>query len=148
MENLDDISSKPKAEQRKTMQPDEPIKPSYDFSTAERGKFYVEDAEFRLPRDFDTKPNIHTVFIENLDELCNLIERSDDSVYAHLTRSEIIQVLQSIKNDFSQTGAFDKVQLDFLLAPTGSIQEISMNNHWGEKFVQLAQKIEAETNSK
>lgn len=86
--------------------------------------------------------------MENLDELCNLIEKSDDSVYAHLTTGEIIQALQNIKNDFTQTGSFDKAKLGSLLAPTGSIQEISMDNGWEEKFLQLAKEIEAEVNSK
>lgn len=103
MENLDDISPKPKAEEGKTAQSDEPMKPSYDFSTAEQGKFYPEDAEFHLPGDFD---NIHAVFIEKLDELCKMIERSDDSVYAHLTRDEIIQALQSIKKRLSPNRHF------------------------------------------
>lgn len=80
---------------------------------------------------------------EKLDALCNLVEQSDDALYAHLTIHQILQTLQNIRNDLSQTGSLNESQLAFLLAPTGPIQEVSIDNGWGEKFLQLAKEIDA-----
>ena len=88
----------------------------------------------------------HSAFIEKLDTLCVLIEKSDNSIYASSTTSEMIDALQNIKNDFLKTGSFDREKLFSLLAPTSSIQEISIANGWGEKFLKFAQEIDVLSN--
>ena len=54
----------------------------------------------------------------------------------------MIAALQNIRDDFLKTGSFDHERLASLIGPTGSIQEISIDNGWGEKFLQLAQEID------
>lgn len=73
--------------------------------------------------------------------MLRLVEKSENSVYAHLTTGEIASALKALRDDVAQTGSFDKPALNSLLAPTGSIQEISIENRWGEKMLQLAQEI-------
>lgn len=35
-----------------------------------------------------------------------------------------------------------KADLSFFFAPTGSLQEISISNGWGEKFIEIAEAID------
>jgi len=49
MANSNYLSTKGKSRRGKSVQPEEPMKPGYDFSVAERGKFYRAEAEFRFP---------------------------------------------------------------------------------------------------
>jgi hypothetical protein len=74
--------------------------------------------------------------------LCDLVEKSENSVYAHLTTVEIANVLRAIMHDVSTSGSLDKSKLNSLLAPTGSIQEISIKNRWGKRMLRLAQEID------
>lgn len=71
-----------------------------------------------------------------------MIEKSEASLYASSATSEMIAALQNIKDDFLKTGSFDQEKLAYLLAPTGPIQEISIDNGWREKFLQVAQEID------
>jgi hypothetical protein len=50
--------------------------------------------------------------------------------------------LQTIQTKFEQTGILDKIQLNLLFAPTGSIQEISIDNGWGAEFIKLAAEVD------
>ena len=71
-----------------------------------------------------------------------LLQNSQDSLYAHLSVDEVITALQTIQTKFEQTGILDKVQLELLFAPTGPIQEIAIDNGWGDEFLKFAAKID------
>jgi len=73
------------------------------------------------------------------------LQSSTDSVYAHRSADEIIAILQTIQTQFEQTGKLNQAQLNLLFGPTGSIQEISIDNDWGEEFLELAQMIDLAT---
>lgn len=49
MANKDYFSPKGKSRRNKEVQRDDDMKDHYDFSVAERGKFYRADAEFHFP---------------------------------------------------------------------------------------------------
>jgi hypothetical protein len=71
-----------------------------------------------------------------------LLRNSQDSLYAHHSTDEVISSLQTIQDLFEQTGQLDKAAISLLFAPTGAIQEISMDNGWGNKFLELAQEVD------
>jgi predicted HicB family RNase H-like nuclease len=49
MANKNDLSPKGKSRRNQEIQRDDDMKKHYDFSVAERGKFYRADAEFQFP---------------------------------------------------------------------------------------------------
>jgi hypothetical protein len=49
MANSNYLSTKSKSRRGKSVQPEEQMKPEYDFSIAERGKFYRAEVEFHFP---------------------------------------------------------------------------------------------------
>jgi hypothetical protein len=49
MEKSNYLSAKGKSRRGKQVQPDETMKPEFDFSVAERAKFYRPNADFRFP---------------------------------------------------------------------------------------------------
>jgi hypothetical protein len=83
-----------------------------------------------------------------LDRAISLLQNSQDSLYAHLSVDEVITALQTIQTKFEQTGILDKTQLNLLFGPTGSIQEISIDNGWGYEFIKLAGEVDKITGNK
>ena len=85
MANKDNLSPKGKSRRNKKVQRDGDMKDHYDFSVAERGKFYRADAEFRFPvylaqdvNDFLTKlADQKNVAV---DELVNELLRADINI--------------------------------------------------------------------
>lgn len=73
-------------------------------------------------------------------ETIELLRSSTDSLYTHHNVDEIMVALQAIQTKFEQTRQLDQAQLDLLFAPTGSIQEIAIDNGWGEEFLQIHKK--------
>jgi len=85
MENSNNLSPKGKSRRGKPVQPDEPMKPAYDFSVAERGKFYRAEAEFRFPiyLEPDVDEFLSTLAEKrNMDvqELANRLLRADKDI--------------------------------------------------------------------
>lgn len=66
-----------------------------------------------------------------------LLQNSHDSAYTHASVDEIIAALQAI-----QRGEEDQARLRLFFAPTGPIQEIAMDNGWGNEFLRLAKEID------
>ncbi len=52
---------------------------------------------------------------------------------------EIENLLEGLREIDHST--IEKIRL--MIAPTGSLQEISISNGWGEKFIELAIKVES-----
>ena len=82
MANKNNLSSKGKSRRNKEVQRDDDMKDHYDFSVAERGKFYRADAEFHLPVYLEPDVNeFLTKLAEQkkvaVDELVNELLRAD-----------------------------------------------------------------------
>jgi len=86
--------------------------------------------------------------LPTLDRTIFLLQNSQDSLYAHLSVDEVITALQTIQTKLEQTGILDKAQLNLLFGPTGSIQEISIDNGWGDEFIKLATEVDKITGNK
>ncbi len=80
-----------------------------------------------------------------LKELVSLLKQSDESAYSGL---DIGQIISRIEQQSSNLRAGEKVDYEALKAlfyPTGPIQEISIDNGWGDLFIQLAARFDSAT---
>ncbi|QQO07619.1 hypothetical protein [Breznakiella homolactica] len=77
-----------------------------------------------------------------LEKMLILLNQSNDSVYAHQTVSEVKDFITESIKAINRNKEIDKEKLLYLLLPTGSLQEISIENGWGEEFLKLASKVE------
>jgi hypothetical protein len=80
--------------------------------------------------------------VQALAKTIELLQNSVDSLYVHMSVAAVSAVLQIIQGQFEQTGELDKTRLRLLFAPTGSLQEIAIDNGWGAEFLLLAAEMD------
>lgn len=73
------------------------------------------------------------------------LEKSEDSAWASKTRKEIIQILAAEIEKIEKKVPIDKQKVRLLFAPTGSLQEISIHNGWGDEFIRLSSVVDKYT---
>ena len=76
-------------------------------------------------------------------ELSRQLSESDDSNWASSSVAEVQADVDALllKNALTHS---DEAALRFLLLPTGSLQEIAIDNGWGDLFCEFANAIERE----
>ena len=91
----------------------------------------------------DSSKELITIF----DDVLSYIKRDGvDLVWSHWDNvDDAVKELDDhksrfLKNDFSKLD-----DASFLFAPTGSLQEVSLSNGWGDEFIQLANRIDKVT---
>jgi hypothetical protein len=67
---------------------------------------------------------------------------STDAYFSNCTVEDAKNVINEILNEIDSNGNIDKGKIEYLLAPTGCLQEISIDNGWGREFLTLAENIE------
>jgi len=82
-----------------------------------------------------------------LNKLLNYLDISQDSVYASKTVEELKLFLTESINKINSEHTLEIDKIKFLIAPTGSLQDTSIDNGWGEEFVIIADKIERYINT-
>jgi hypothetical protein len=80
---------------------------------------------------------------EALQRTLDLVEASQSSGWATDTPEEIARDLRSALDALAAGKDVDASHLGFLFAPTGSIQETSIDNGWGEEFLALSEVVDA-----
>lgn len=80
--------------------------------------------------------------ISALEETLSFLRSSQSSGWANMSVEDIIQELESeiVKPKNSQP--IDLKLLSTLFAPTGAIQEISIDNGWGDEFLRISALID------
>ena len=76
--------------------------------------------------------------ISALEKTLYFLHQSDSSDYAHLSAEELIKQIEFELDKIKNFGVIDKKQLSYLFAPTSSLQETSIDNGWGEEFLELS----------
>jgi hypothetical protein len=71
-----------------------------------------------------------------------LVESSETAAYSHDTVEEIAQRLREAIGAIESGEPVDKSSLGVLFAPTGSIQETSLHNGWGDECLTLSQVVD------
>ncbi|GAA5496769.1 hypothetical protein Rhal01_02954 [Rubritalea halochordaticola] len=71
-----------------------------------------------------------------------LIEASNDSAFAGMECDEVARGLKMATESIKSGEHYDQSYLNMLFGPTGSIQEISIDNGWGDEFLRLAEEFD------
>ncbi len=81
-------------------------------------------------------------FIFALEETISYLRTSEESGWSVLSPDEIIQKLEVELTKARSAQPVDVIKLDRLFAPTGVIQEVSIDNGWGTKFLRLSEVVD------
>ncbi|MBL8099429.1 MAG: hypothetical protein JNK81_09615 [Anaerolineales bacterium] len=77
-----------------------------------------------------------------LKETLTYLNNSESSVYSNRSVNEIIQDLEKIILEINKSQRYNKAHLGFLFAPTGAIQDTSIDNGWGDKFLEISSVVD------
>lgn len=80
--------------------------------------------------------------IECLNEMRDLICKSEDGCWNGLSPAELVMNIDLIVEQLSKGGKFNKTLLTDLVAPTSSGQDLAIDNGWGNMHLKLSEKIE------
>lgn len=95
-----------------------------------------------LGRDARSKPQDPRKLISVLKETLNYVQVSDDSVYARYGVNEITAQLKTATACLERGEAVRDIDLSLLFAPTGDIQETSIENGWADEFIVLSDRFD------
>ncbi|MCD9189015.1 MAG: hypothetical protein LUM44_21540 [Pyrinomonadaceae bacterium] len=79
--------------------------------------------------------------ISAFERIIKLLENSEDSIWANYTVDEAKEILQTELVNYKQTQKLSdsgKSRINFLFLPTSALQEISMDNGWGDQYVEIS----------
>lgn len=77
-----------------------------------------------------------------LEKALSFLRGSESSLYSSLTVEEVIRELEEHLDKWKKSQLVDIERLRFLFGPTGSIQEISIDNGWGKEFLEIAEAVD------
>jgi len=77
-----------------------------------------------------------------LEKTLSFLRESESSLYSSLTVEEVIRELEEHLDKWKKLQLVDIERLRFLFGPTGSIQEISIDNGWGREFLEIAEAVD------
>lgn len=77
-----------------------------------------------------------------LEETVSLLQESKSSDWSPMPAEEIIRRLKLEISKAKNSRPIDVILLERLFAPTGPIQEISIDNGWGTKFLRLSEIVD------
>ncbi len=83
--------------------------------------------------------------ISALEKTIKLLEKSEDSVWANYTVEEAREILRTELENYKKTGeisGFGKSQISFLFLPTSALQDIAIDNGWGDEYLEIANVID------
>jgi len=80
--------------------------------------------------------------ISALDETISFLRNSRSSDWAATSVEELIDALESEIARIKNSGPPDAKRIRMLFAPTGSIQETSIDNGWGDDFLRLSEIVD------
>ena len=80
--------------------------------------------------------------ISALEETISHLRKSRSSDWSSIPVEEIIRRLEAEISKASNAKPVDVVLLDRLFAPTGVIQETSIDNGWGTKFISISEVVD------
>lgn len=78
-----------------------------------------------------------------------MLRRSEESLYAQQTPVQAASAITREIDSLTRANTFaDPDELRLLFAPTGALQEIAIDNGWGEAFLRIAAIWEAAQTAK
>jgi len=83
-----------------------------------------------------------------LEEAISYLRKSQSSDWSNMSVEEIIRRLEAEVIKAKNLKPVDVILLDRLFAPTGVIQEISIDNEWGTQFLRISEVIDEFTSGR
>jgi len=80
--------------------------------------------------------------ISALEETITYLRKSESSGWSNLSVEEIIRKLEVEVAKARDAKPVDVYTLERLFAPTGAIQEASIDNGWGTRFLHLSEIVD------
>jgi hypothetical protein len=80
--------------------------------------------------------------ISALEEAISHLRKSESSGWSHMPVQEIIRRLETEITKARNAKPVDVILLDRLFAPTGVIQETSIDNGWGTGFLRISEVVD------
>ncbi len=77
-----------------------------------------------------------------LERTLLFLRKSESSDWASLSIEEVMRQLKVELDKARNSQPLDTKKLGALYAPTGSLQEISIDNGWGKEFIEIANIID------
>jgi hypothetical protein len=74
-----------------------------------------------------------------------MLRKSRPSVWSAFSPGQAIELLEIELNQIQIVQQFNQGLLQSLFAPTGSIQEISIENDWRDKFIEISKIVDQYT---
>jgi hypothetical protein len=94
-----------------------------------------EFIELGMPVGF----NIQNKLKRELELFLKYLNKSNDSLYGNVEKEK--KSINDILKDIDNNKKIDTREVNFLIAPTGGLQEVSINSGWGKNFLVIAEKI-------
>ena len=88
------------------------------------------------------------ILIHALEETISYLKPSQSSDWSNMPVEEIVRRLEKEVTKARGLKPMDVNLLDRLFAPTGVIQEISINSGWGTKFLRISEVVDQFTSGK
>lgn len=80
--------------------------------------------------------------ISALEETIMYLRKSELSDWSNMPAEDILRKLEVEISKARDAKPIDVYKLELLFSPTGVIQEISIDNGWGTKFLRLAEAVD------
>lgn len=80
--------------------------------------------------------------IRKLDMVSELVRQSEPSLWSGTSHQSAMDSLTRLRGQLSEAGPVDIIKARLLFAPTGILQEISIDNDWGHHFLELARDVD------
>ena len=82
------------------------------------------------------------IYISSLEETLSYLLNSESSNYSHISVDEVIERLRFEISVVKEIHQVNQELLRLLFGPTGPIQEISIDNGWGDDFLKLSEIVD------
>lgn len=87
--------------------------------------------------------DLNMKMINVLTHLAEFLKNSDESLYAAETPEQLLKIVNVNLASMQTSGTFDSLEkVQSLFLPTASLQEISIDNGWGEQYIELSKDFE------
>jgi hypothetical protein len=70
------------------------------------------------------------------------LNKSKDSMFSNDTVEEIKKIISENIENIESNNNIDKNKLQILFAPTGSIQDIAIDNGWGAEYLIISENVD------
>ena len=86
--------------------------------------------------------NTNRTLLERLETVCGLVERSDFGTVGCIPKEHALEALRDLRRQMLLSGSPDILEASMLFAPTAGLEAVSIENGWGEEFLELAREVE------